>query len=142
MAYYNFMAEGSGNKAYYLGELAHGATMNVASKYEDYANLTAENFVVVPQSNSASGFATNTNYVNVYGWTERRDDTNTANYTAPSINYNPATGQLSFSSTLVVGGFSVGRDNDGSSGRWCYTYPSATVGLTAKVYLLINIESL
>ena len=143
MSYYNFKAQGTGGPtAFYLGTLAHGSTMNVAAKYEGYANLTSANFVIVPQSNSTSAYASNSNYVNVANWTEVREDTNTSAYTAPSINYNPSTGQLSFSSTLSCGGNSFGRDADSSSGRWCYTYPSKTIGLTAKVYLLTEVQNL
>lgn len=141
MGYYDFRTQGTGNKAYYLGTLAHGSTMNVAAKYDDYANLTSENFVIVPQTNSASAGARNTNYVDVSGWTEYRQDNNSAAYNAPSINYTPSTGQLSFSSTLSVGGSSYGGDVD-HSGKWCYTYPSTSIGLTAKVYLLPEIENL
>lgn len=142
MSYYNFKAQSSSETpAYYLGTLNHGATLNVAAKYDGYANLTAANFLVVPQSNSSSASGYNTNYVDVDGWTEYRQDTNTAAYNAPSVNYNPSTGQLSFASTLVVGGNSYGGDVHHSD-TWCFTYPSATVGLTAKVYLLPKIENL
>ena len=142
MGYYNFKTQGNvGASAYYLGTLAHGATMNVAAKYDGYATLTSANFVIVPQTNSASASGYNTNYVDVDGWTEYRQDNNTSAYYAPSINYNASTGQLSFSSTLLVGGNSYGGDVHHGD-RWCYTYPSATVGLTAKVYLLPEIENL
>lgn len=141
MGYFDFRAQNTGKKAYYLGELAHGSTMNVAAKYDDYANLTSDNFVLVPQTNTASASGYNTNYVDVDGWTEYRRDNNTSGYNAPSINYTASTGQLSFSSTLVVGGSSYGGDVHHSD-TWCYTYPSATVGLTCKVYLLPEIENI
>ena len=143
MAYYNFKTQGSSAKAYYLGELTSGSSMNVASKYDDYANLTSDNFVVVPQTKSASSTKTNTNYVDWGGWTEKRSDTNTATYTQPSVSYNASTGALTFTSTVACGGSSYGSDNSNpSAGKWCYTYPSATQNLTAKVYLLPEIESL
>ena len=142
MGYYNFKTQGNaGASAYYLGTLASGATMDIAAKYDDYANLTSDNFVIVPQTNVASASGYNTNYVDVDGWTEYRQDNNTSNYYAPSVTYTSSTGQLSFTSTLVVGGNSFGGDTHHSD-TWCYTYPSATVGLTAKVYLLPEIETL
>lgn len=144
MAYYDFRTAGEGEqgaKAYYLGELAHGATMNVAAKYADFANLTAANFIVVPQYNTLQANASNTNYVDMAGWTEGRTDENTATYNPPSISYNPSNGTLSFTSTLVVGGRSWGY-NPNVGGAWCFTYPSGSIGLTAKVYLVTQIENL
>ena len=143
MSYYNFKAQGTGGPtAFYLGTLAHGSTMNVAAKYDGYANLTSANFVVVPQSNSISSTKTNYNDVDVAGWREAREDTNSASYSAPSINYNASTGQLSFSSTVSCGGNSFGYDVDNYNFRWGQTYPSASRGLTAKIYLLTEVQNL
>lgn len=142
MAYYNFKTEGSSGRGFYLGTLGHGATMNVAAKYDDYASLTSENFVIVPQSNSAGSIKYGTNYISTAGMTEGREDSNTATYSAPSINYNPSTGQLSFSSTVSCGGYSYGFDSAGGGSHWGYTYPSASTGLTAKVYLIPEIVNL
>ena len=38
--------------AYYLGTLGNGGTVNIASRYDDYANLTSNNFLAVPQSHA------------------------------------------------------------------------------------------
>ena len=143
MGYYNFKAQSSGSKSYYLGEITSGSSMNVASKYTDYASLTKDNFVVVPQTKSASSTKTGTNYVDFGGWTESRSDTNTATYTQPNISYNASTGVLSFTSTVACGGSSYGYNAASpGDGKWCYTYPSTSVALKAKVYLLPEIESL
>ena len=144
MGYYDYKPSQSTNKsAYYLGTLAHGAVMNVAAKYAGYANLTANNFVVVPQSGDASA----TGYKSFYhegwdaNWTEEHHDTNTASYRQPEITYNPSSGQLSFSCTLGVGG-SAYCNQYGGWWSGLQTNPSTAVGLTAKVYLLPDIENL
>lgn len=143
MGYYDFRTQGTGNKAYYLGTLSSGSTMNVAAKYDDYANLTSANFVIVPQSRSTSSSKSNRTYVDFGGWYSTSEDTNTAAYNQPSISYNPSTGVLSFTSTIVVGGSAYDTNEDSpGDGKWNWTYPSATVGLTAKVYLLPEIETL
>ena len=140
MGYYDYKPSQSTNKsAYYLGTLAHGAVMNVAAKYAGYANLTASNFVVVPQTGSASNTRTNSAWIDEANWTLTISDTNTASYSAPSISYNPANGQLSFSSTVSCGGSAY---NYGPGWAGNGTNPSAAVGLTAKVYLLPDIENL
>ena len=139
MAYYNFKTQGNvGASAYYLGTLAHGATMNVAAKYDGYATLTSANFVIMTQ-------ATSTSSSNIEGKTHHfdhdRDECDisvagSASLSAPTINYNPATGSLSFSQTLYQ--WSGG-------GVWSSTseiQSSRTVGVTARVYLLPEIESI
>ena len=143
MAYYNFMAEGStGASAYYLGTLTSGSSMNISSRYPDYANLTSANFLIVPQTKSLSAYATAVYsiYETDWSWTER--DENTAAYSAPSVSYNPSTGVLSFSSTVTVGGHGYGYDYYNPGPTWAHTYPSASSGLTAKVYLVPTIENL
>ena len=143
MAYYNFKAEGSsGTSAYYLGTLAHGSIMNVASKYEDYANLTAANFLIVPNSGSTSAHRPGSQEIAMGGWIWVTEDTNTASFVGPSVSYNPANGQLSFSCYVSCGGNSYGHDSDIPSQRFASTAPSASAGITAKVYLVPSIENL
>lgn len=143
MAYFDFKAQGSGAKAYYLGELDHGVTMDVSAKYEDYANLTADNFIIVPKTKTASSQGQNTTYVDFGGWNNTLVDTNSATYNQPSVSYNPSTGSLSFTSTVVVGGSAYNTNlASPGDGKWNWTYPSVTSGLTAKVYLLPEIEAL
>ena len=54
MAYYDFKPSTTTGSAYYLGQMTSGSTMNVASKYPDYANLTADNFVIEPTNKNTS----------------------------------------------------------------------------------------
>ena len=139
MAYYNFKTQGNaGASAYYLGTIAHGGTMDVSAKYDGYATLTSANFIVQPEAKSTSSR-------NVEGKTHHfdheRDECDiscagSASLSAPTINYTPSTGQLSFSQTLS-------QSNGG--GIWSSTNEitsSSSVGITAKVYLLPEIENL
>lgn len=143
MGYYNFKAESStGASAYYLGTLAHGSIMNVASKYEGYANLTKNNFLIVPNSGSTSSAKRNSQAIEIGGWSWVTEDTNTASFTAPSVSYNASNGQLSFSCSVSCGGSSYGHDADNPAQRFAPTAPSASTGLSAKVYLVPNIENL
>jgi len=141
MAYYNFKAAGAGAKAYYLGELQHGTTMNVASKYEDYANLTTDNFIIVPKGGVASGSnSCPPNGFETSQWQVVADCS--AVYTAPSVSYNASSGQLSFSSTLACSGYSYAHDTSGHGTNWNGVTVDITTGLTADVYLLPEIETL
>lgn len=143
MAYYNFKAEGSsGTSAYYLGTLAHGGTMDVSAKYEDYANLTSANFLIVPQNGSASSSRQGYQGITMGGWTWVTEDTNTASFVGPTVSYNPSNGRLSFSCYVACGGSSYGHDSDNPGQRFAQTAPSASAGITAKVYLVPKIENL
>ena len=144
MGYYNFKAEGAtGAAAYYLGTLNHGSTMNVASKYQDYASLTSANFLIIPQTKTTSATPTDPyEYVAIADWYMKHRDTNSATYTAPSVNYNASTGVLSFSSTVACGGEAYVYDPDNPTRKLVRTTPSATAGLAAKVYLVPKIENL
>ena len=142
MAYYDFKTSEGAGKAYYLGELNHGATMDVASKYADYANLTKDNFIIVPKTSSSSG-----SYSDYYdhqnwdlNWRENFAISCSSQYNAPSKNYNPANGQLSFTSTVT----SYGRCRANQSGGWWehIVEASNSKGLKADVYLLPEIENL
>ena len=126
--------------AYYLGTWNNGTTKNIASKYADYANLTANNFIAVPQSNSKSASASGAFFVYWYdNWYQFVDDTNTVSYSQPSITYDASNGNLTVSSSLSVSGTASNRGTDiglttiGANG---------SVGLTSKVYLLPEIENL
>lgn len=141
MGYYDFKAQGASGKAFYLGELAHGSTMDISAKYDDYANLTADNFLIVPQSAISQASAVNYQHISRSNWDEQHDDFNRATYTAPSISYAPSTGQLSFTSTLMCDGVGY-LSEEGEEGSWSYTRPESTTGLTAKVYLVTGIEAL
>jgi len=140
MAYFDFKAQGGGAKAYYLGTLESEATLDVSAKYENYANLTADNFLIVPQTAGADVTASNYNDVDVSGWREFRTDNNAANYIQPAVTYNPSTGQLSFTCSLQIEGWSYGSNSWGD--KWCWTYPRKTIGITSKVYLVTEIEEL
>ena len=141
MAYYDFRAQGSGAKAYYLGTLEHGQTKNIASLYSDYASLTADNFVVVPQTHQVTAIAVGTQVVDA-GITWRETDQNVAIYTAPTKNYNASTGVFSFSSTVATTGLGYGGTPSQPNKGWARTVPSKTEGVTADVYLLPEIETL
>ena len=141
MAYYDFKTAGGGSKAYYLGTLAHGATMDVSAKYADYANLTATNFLAVAKSQSTSASAqSNTN--NYYTDHFRVETFGSCAFYAPTISYNPANGQLSFSSTLAYGTRANNKDPiDGDA--WNDTgWGNSTVGVSADIYLVTEIETL
>jgi hypothetical protein len=144
MGYYNFKAEGSaGPAAYYLGTLASGSTMNIASRYPDYANLTSANFIIVPQSGSVSNQKTAELQVPWDSpWVEWHYDTNSATFTAPSVSYNPTNGNLSFTCTVACGGNAYCFNSAYVSSHILSTSPSATQGITAKVYLVPKIENL
>lgn len=143
MGYYNFKAEGSsGTAAYYLGTLSHGSIMNVASKYDGYSNLTKDNFLIVPNSGSTSAHSPGYQGITMGGWTWVTEDTNTAYFVGPTVSYNATNGQLSFSCYVSCGGNSYGHDADDPSQHFASTSPSASAGLTAKVYLVTNIENL
>ena len=141
MAYYNFKTEGSSGKAYYLGTISHGGTMNVAAKYDDYANLTAANFVVKSAGGSCS-------YTGIRVGRHRFDNgidpgdsadisvAGSASVTAPTVSYNPSTGVLSFSHYI---------SGSASAGIWSDTNEaskSGSSGLSGYVYLLPEIENL
>ena len=136
--YYNFKTEESGAKAYYLGEYASGAQIDVASKYPDYAGLSADNFIIQP---TALSIYTQ----NIKGYTHHFDTerdwceiscAGRATLSAPSKSYNSSTGQLSFTLTLSEWcGSGVWDDIDD-----CQKSTSGAV--TAKVYLVTGIESI
>ena len=138
MAYYDFKAESTSGKAYYLGTYASGTQINVASKYSNYSNLTSANFVIQPDAKSIYS-------ENIKGYTHHfeheRDEceiscAGRATFNAPTINYNPATGGLSFTLTLYQWcGSGVWGDTDD-----CQS--SRTEAMTAKVYLLPEIEAI
>lgn len=139
MGYYDFKTSNEYTRpALYLGTLTSGGTMNVASKYSDYANLTADNFVIVPQSENVSASANNSTYIDAAGWTEYIFDTNTAAYSAPSITYNPQNGNLTFTSTISCGG---NASNAGPGWGGNGTNPRGSKALSAKVYLLPEVET-
>ncbi len=139
MAYYNFKAESSSSgKAYYLGTYNSGAQIDITAKYSDYAQLTKNNFVIQPTARSTSS-------QNIKGkvhyFDEERDSCElscggSASMTAPNISYNSSTGKLSFSMVLsqTSGGGVWGSTNEITS--------SSSVVITAKVYLLPEIEAL
>ena len=130
--------------AYYLGTLSHGQTMNVAAKYDDYANLTSANFLIVPNSQSTSGSGYPHGYISWEApWDAYHYDSNTASFSAPSVSYNPANGNLSFSCTVSCGGQAyVYNSAVGTGTKVLSTAPSNTAGISAKVYLVPKIESL
>jgi len=138
MGYYDFKTAGGGTKAYYLGEYASGAVIDITSKYADYAMLTADNFIVQPTAKSVSS-------QNIKGYTHHFDEerdwceisvAGSASLSAPSISYNSSTGQLSFTLTLSQwSGSGVWSDTDK-----CQSSTSGAV--TAKVYLVTEIENL
>ena len=138
MAYYNFKAESASGKAYYLGTYSSGAQIDVAAKYSGYANLTSANFIVQPEAKSISSR-------NIKGYTHHFDYerdwceiscAGSASISGPTINYNASTGKLSFSQTLSQWcGSGVWDDTDD-----CQS--STSGGMTAKVYLLPEIEAL
>lgn len=141
MSLYNCMGGTSTTiPAYYLGTLGNGGTVNIASRYDDYANLTSNNFLAVPQSNSKSASNTGSFYVywNV-DWAQYIDDSNGVSYSAPSISYNPSNGNLTVSSSLSVSGTASNRGTDIGLAT---VSTSGSVGLTSAIYLLPEIENL
>ena len=141
-------ANGSGGgssapAAYYLGALSNGGTMNIASKYDDYANLTSANFLAVPYAgggitwNYSDSFAFPAGYESPFAVTHL-DNTSTT-FSPPSISYNPVNGNLTYSC--------YNRTDDTSN----VTILGATIlpktgnktqGISAKIYLVPNIENL
>ena len=144
MGYYNFKAEGTnGPSAYYLGTLTSGSSMNIASRYEDYANLTSANFLIIPQSNSVSDQKFYEMTVSWDAtWVEYHYDTNGATYNAPSISYNPTNGNLSFTASVACSGNAYCINSAYPSTQLMPTAPSKTQALTAKVYLVPKVENL
>ena len=138
MGYYDFKTAGGGTKAYYLGEYASGAVIDITSRYADYAMLTSDNFIIQP-----TGLSIYTQ--NIKGYTHHFDEerdwceiscAGRATLSAPSKSYNSSTGQLSFTLTLSEWcGSGVWGDTDD-----CQSSTSGAV--TAKVYLVTEIESL
>lgn len=138
MGYYDFKTAGGGTKAYYLGEYASGAQIDVAAKYDDYALLTSDNFIIQPNARSVSS-------QNIKGYTHHFDEerdwceiscAGSASISAPSKSYNSSTGKLSFTLTLSQAcGSGVWSDVDD-----CRS--STSGGVTAKVYLVTEIEEL
>ena len=141
MGYYNFKTEGSGGRAYYLGTISNGGTMNVAAKYDDYANLTADNFVVQSAAGSCSYTGNRAGRHRFDNGIDPGDSADisvagSAYVSAPSVSYNPSTGVLSFSQYI---------QGTASAGIWDSTSEaskSGSAGMTAKVYLLPEIETL
>lgn len=141
MGYYNFKSQGSGGRAYYLGTISNGGTMNVAAKYDDYANLTADNFVVQSAAGSCSYSGNRVGHHKFSNGLEPGEYADisvrgSAYVSAPSVSYNPSTGVLSFSQ-YIQGTSSAGIwDNDNEASK------SGSAGIAAKVYLLPEIENL
>lgn len=139
--YYNFKAQDSGAKAFYLGEYASGAQIDVAAKYPDYAGLTADNFIIQNKAGSTSYTGNRVGYHRFDNGLEpgEKADISIAGVvavSAPSISYNSSTGKLSFS--ISVSGTS-------SAGIWDSTNEASKSGsttLNAKVYLVTDIENL
>ena len=138
MAYYDFKSQDSSKKAYYLGTYSSGTQIDISARYSDYANLTSANFVIQPEAKSI--------YTqNIKGYTHEFDEprewceiscAGRATFSAPTINYNASTGKLSFTQTLYEWC---------GSGVWDDTndcQKSQTEGMTAKVYLLPEVEAL
>ena len=127
-------------KSYYLDTISNGGTMDIASKYADYANLTADNFVLVPQSNSKSASSTISTYCQGGAtWYGTLYDTNTGSYSQPSITYDATNGILHYNASISLAG-SAYSQSDGGAIKTGDTAPRGSVGLTAKVYLLPVIE--
>ena len=139
--YYNFKTEGSGAKAYYLGDYASRAQIDIASKYPDYAGLTADNFIIQNKAGSTSYSGNRVGYhrfENGLDPGEKADISiaGSASVSAPSISYNSSTGKLSFSISLA---------GSSSAGIWDRTNEASYNGsttVTAKVYLVTDIENL
>jgi len=140
--YYDFRAAGGGGaKAYYLGEYASGASIDVGSKYADYAMLTADNFIIQSKGTSISytgNRAGSHKFTNGLEPGERADISvaGQAAVSAPSVSYNSSTGILSF--TQTISGYA-------SAGIWDSTSEASKSGsgaVTAKVYLVTEIENL
>ena len=138
MAYYNFKTEGSDSKpAYYLGTYNSGVTIDITSRYPNYAQLTSNNFVI----QELSKYTDASRYGKGHDFDHDRDycEISVAASTSlsnPSISYNSSTGKLSFSQTLSV---------SGGAGIWSSTSEatcSSAVTVSAKVYLLPEIETI
>lgn len=140
--YYDFKTvETEGEKAYYLGQYASGVQIDVAAKYPKFSSLTKDNFVVVPQNAYVEDNKQNSQSISSSGWTLIHVDTNVASYTAPNVTYNSSTGKLSFSASVVIGGTAYNTDTGGVN-IWARTNPSKAAALTAKVYLLPEVEDI
>ena len=141
MGYYDFKTVGGGAKAYYLGDYASGVQINVAAKYDDYAMLTADNFIIQPKAASFTYVGIRVGHHTFDNGIEPGDSADIsvqggASLTTPSISYDSSTGMLSFTLSLV----GISR-----AGIWDSTSEASkgdSMGVTAKVYLVTEIESL
>ena len=124
------------NKVYYLGEYNNGDTIDIASKYANYADLTADNFVV-SQSVAQGGSVVAT----VSAYSDRAIGTTptaTANCGTFVSNkaYNQGTGKLTINSYLDVGATVWSEGQVGGQTRYYQASNSGQFGLKAKVYLI------
>lgn len=140
MGYYDFKTSNeNAQPALYLGTYSSGAQINVASKYEKYADLTADNFVVEPVNGSTSGNYSQAHNIRDGGWTIHLSGTYSASCSFGK-SYNASTGVLTITNTIA--GASSGSLYDYPGGVVYEPYSSSkSAGLSAKVYLLPEVET-
>lgn len=138
MAYYDFKPSTTTGSAYYLGTMTSGSTMNITSKYPDYANLTADNFVIEPTNKNTSG--SYSAYCSNEGPQTNLSNGSLSASCSFSKSYNSSSGILTVTDTVSASTSGSLMSNSG-----IVNVPfskNISAGMSVKVYLLPNIETI